>query len=97
MNRMEPTVNAYWLNLNHKISEEGQVLRLLSDYQSISIQIDSPKQDDVVITNAGDMLILVASPDLAQYLETRPLILKRGETGDFLGFKDRRRGKRLSI
>ena len=73
------------------------MLRLLSDYQSISIQIDSPEQDDVVVTNPGDMLILVAAPDLAQYLETRPLELKRGATGYFLGFKDRRRGKRLSI
>ena len=94
---LDPTVHAYFLKLSHKIVKEGQVLRLLTDYKSVSVKIDSLSQNDVVFANGYDLPIFVTTPGIANHLESRPLVLKRGVNGYFLDFKDRRRAKRLSI
>ena len=97
MSDLDPTVHAYILKLNHTTAREGQVVRLLSDYKSVSLEIDSLKKGDVIFANKSAQPVFVTTADMAAHLKSRPLILKCGTNGYFLGFKDRRRAERLYL
>ena len=97
MNRLTSDVQAFLLKLNHGLTDNGEVPRLISNYESVSFQLDYAKPEDVVFKNRWGKPILVVDPCLAQHLEERPLVVERQGGGYFLTFKDRRTSERMAL
>ena len=98
MHRLDPDVTAFLLKLSHDNNAlEGAVPRLISDYESVSFQLDSVNKEDVVFTDPSGSPLLVVDPCLALHLETRPLVMRRQGRGYFLTLADRRRTERLQL
>ena len=90
-------VRAFLLKLNHDIAQEGAVPRLISDYQTVSFQLDFMRADDVVVKNHWGKPILVIDSSLAAYLDERPLMLIRKGRGYYITLTDRRTTQRLKV
>ncbi|MEC9465416.1 MAG: hypothetical protein VX834_06515 [Myxococcota bacterium] len=97
MNWLSSDVRAFLLKLNHDVAHEGAVPRLISDFQSVSFQLDYIRADDVVIKNRWGKPLLVIDPALAAYLEERPLTLRRKGSGYYMALTERRESERLLV
>ena len=97
MYRLSPDVTAFLLKLNHDIAHGDAVPRLISDYETVAIQLDYAVDEDVVFRSLDGTPLLVADPCLAKHLEERPLVIKRQGQGYFLTLQDRRRMERMQL
>lgn len=97
MNWLTSDVRAFLLKLNHDVAYEGAVPRLISDYETVSFQLDYVRADDVVLKNRWGKPLLVIDPVLASHLEDRPLTICRQGKGYFISLADRRRTERLKV
>jgi len=97
MHRLDSDVTAFLLKLSHDKPRGGAVPRLISDYESVSFQLDSIHAEDVVFTDQSGSPLLVVDPCLALHLETRPLVMRRQGRGYFLALANRRRSERLQL
>ena len=97
MNWLTSDVRAFLLKLNHDVAHEGGVPRLISDYVTVSFQLDYIRADDVVVKNRWGKPLLVIDPALASHLEERPLRVDQKGKGYFVTLTDRRVTERLKV
>ena len=97
MNWLTSDVRAFLLKLNHDVAHEGAVPRLISDYETVSFQLDYVRADDFVVKNRWGKPLLVIDPMLVTHLEDRPLRIGRQGKGYFVTFADRRRTDRVNV
>ena len=97
MNWLTSDVRAFLLKLNHDVAYEGGVPRLISDYVTVSFQLDCVRSEDVVIKNRWGKPLLVIDPSLASHLEDRPLRVERKGTAYFVTLSDRVGKERMKV
>lgn len=90
-------LKAYLQQQSKALCGIGQVMRLETDYQTVSLRPDSARANDIIITSHSGKPLLVASPKIAAHLKNRPLVLNCAANPSGLELVERRRFQRTNI